>query len=198
MKHRADTVALDDGARGVGRAPGKHVAPVEDDVLGPSPEGVLDTALWRGRHLGRWLLVVAAFAALAITVPEVVTYWRAQSVDNLQQLMVVVTFAIGLWSILASCPPRQVRLDGSMLGVRGQGLDEVFDLADALQRVELSGRPDKRDWKLSFGRPDRPDVVLTRRDVDAVALDVVVRHHRALAERRRHHEWARLGIAEIC
>jgi hypothetical protein len=198
MKHRADVVALDDGARGLGHAPGKHVAPARDDVTEAAPEDVLDQAHWRRRHLGRTMLGVAAITALGVTVPEAVTYWHVRSPEVLQDLMVRVTFAIGLWSILASCPPQQVTLRGSVLRVHGPGVEETFDLADALQRVEVSGRAGKRDWQLRFGRPDDRDLVLTRRDVDSAALDPVVRHHRRVAERRRHREWARLGLPAFC
>jgi hypothetical protein len=198
MKHRADVVALDDGARGLGHAPGKHVAPARDDATESAPEDVLDQARWRRRHLGRTLLGVAAIGALALTVPEAVGYWHLQSPERLEGLMVRVTFAIGLWSILVSCPAQQVTLRGSVLGVHGPGLAETFDLADALQRVELSGRAGKRDWQLRFGRPDDRDLVLTRRDVDSKALDPVVRHHRRVAERRRHRAWARLGLPASC
>jgi hypothetical protein len=194
MKHRADVVALDDGARGVGRAPGRHTAPRVDDVVPPTPPDVLDEAFWRRRHAGRTLLTVAAFAAVALTVPRAITYWQVRSTENLQELTVVITFAIGLFSILTSCPPPEVTLQGHALLVRAPGLDEAFDLTDALQRVELSGRPGKRDWELRFGRPDDRDVVLRRRDVDSLRLEPVVRHHRGLAERRRHREWARLGL----
>jgi hypothetical protein len=194
MKHRADAVALDDGARGVGRAAGKHVAPTPDEVAEPLPPEVLDQAEWRRRHLGRTLLTLAAFAATALTVPKAVTYVQAQSPEHLQELAVVVTFAIGLFSILTSCPPQRVSLRGQVLAVHGPGLEETFDLGDGLQRVEISGRAGKRDWQLRFGRPDDRDVVLTRRDVDSVLLEPVVRHHRCLAERRRHREWARLGL----
>ena len=194
MKHRADTVALDDGARGVGRAPGRHVAPVHDEVEPVALQDVLEQAQWHRRHAGRTLLTVAAFLALALTVPAVLAYWRSRSTEDLQDLMVVVTFAIGLWSIVTSCPPQQVTLRGSRLSVLDMGVEKTFDLGDALQRVELSGRPGKRDWQLRFGRPDDRDVVLSRRDVDSVRLEPVVRHHRSLAERRRHQEWARLGL----
>lgn len=194
MKHRADTVALDDGVRGVGRAPGRHAAPVPDVAVEPEPAAVLDQAHWRRRHLGRSLLGLATCAALALTVPRAVAYWHERSPEHLQELMVLVTFAIGLLSILTSCPPQQVTLSGSMLTVHGPGLDESFDLGDGLQRVELSGRAGKRDWRLRFGRPDDRDVVLTRRDVDSPRLDPVVRHHRSLAVQRRHREWARLGL----
>jgi hypothetical protein len=194
MKHRADTVALDDGARGVGRAPGRHIAPRSDELAEPLLPDVLDQAQWCRRHSGRTILTVAAFLGLALTVPAALAYWRSRTTEDLQDLMVVVTFAIGLWSIVTSCPPRRVTLRGSRLSVLDMGVEETFDLADALQRVQLSGRPGKRDWQLRFGRPDDRDVVLTRRDVDSMRIEHVVRHHRSLAERRRHQEWARLGL----
>jgi hypothetical protein len=194
MKHRAEGVSLRDGARGVGGPPGRHAAVRSDDELETSPYDVADTASWRSRHLGRMLLTVSAVLALGVTVPEAISYWHLRTELQLQELMVVVTFAIGLWSILASCPPQEVSVDGSVLRVRGPGVDDSFDLADALQRVELSGDPRKRRWSVTLGRLDDRELVLTRRDVSPVQLDPIVRHHRFVAERRREREWARLGL----
>jgi hypothetical protein len=194
MKHRADTVALDDGARGVGHAPGRHAVVEPEEPLELPLEGALGHGEWRGRSLGRAVLGVAAVAALGPIVPAAVTYWHGRADDQLEVLMVVVTFALGLWSILVSCPPQLVTLRGSTLRVHGPRVEETFDLADALLRVELSGRPGRRDWRLRLGRPDDRDLVLARRHVDSATLDLVVRHHRGLAERRRHREWARLGL----
>ena len=193
MKHRADAVVLDDGARGGGRAPGRHAAPSEEACL-PRPDDVPETATWNSRSLGRRLLTVAAFAALAMTVPEAIAYWHARTVEQLQELMVVVTFAIGLWSILASCPPQVVTLDGSTLRVLGPGIDASFDLADALQRVEVRTGWRQWRWSLTLARLDHRDLVLTRRDVDRAQLDRAVRHYREVAERRRAEEWSRLGL----
>jgi hypothetical protein len=166
--------------------------PTDDDL---APAYVVPVAAsWRSRHLGRIVLTVAAVLALGVTVPEAVAYWHARTEAALQELMVVVTFAIGLWSILASCPPQEVSLRGSVLRVRGPGVDDSFDLGDALQRVELSGDPRKRRWSLTLGRLDDRELVLTRRDVNPGQLDPVVRYHRTVAERRRDREWARLGL----
>ena len=193
MKHRAEAVVLHDGARGGGRAPGRHAAPMEDEAS-LRPDDVPETASWNSRHLGRRLLTIAAFAALVMTVPEAIGYWHLRSEEQLQELMVVVTFAIGLWSILASCPPQVVSLDGSLLRVRGPGVDACFDLADALQRVEVSTRWHQWGWSLTLARLDHRDLVLTRRDVNRAELDRIVRHYREVAERRRAEEWFRLGL----
>lgn len=63
-------------------------------------------------------------------------------------------------------------------------LDEVGVLADALQPVGLVGDPHSRKWALLLHLADRTSVVLRRHDVIATQLDLIVLHHRDIAERR--------------
>ena len=127
-------------------------------------------------------------------VPAGVHYWQMRTDERMQMLVAAATFAIGMWSILASRRPQVVCLSGSMLTVRGRQVDETFDLADFLQRVELSGNPRKMRWSLRLARVDNTDLVLGRHDVDAIQLDPIVRYYRDLAERRRSKQWDMLGL----
>ena len=71
-----------------------------------------------------------------------------------------------------------------MLTVRNSSGSERFDLADGLQPVDVVGQPRSSGWALLLHRANNTSVVLRRRDVDAVALDPIVRHYRAIAEQR--------------
>ena len=51
-------------------------------------------------------------------------------------------------------------------------------------RLRLQGYGYAMDRALLLHRPNNTSVVLRRRDVDAVALDPIVRHYRALADKR--------------
>lgn len=151
-------------------------------------------ATWKSRHLGRTVLSIVTAAALMATIPAGVYYWQMRTDERMHLFITVATFAIGLWAILSSRRPQVVTLNGSLLTVRGRRADETFDLADALQRVELSGQPRKLRWSLALARVDKSELVLGPRDVDAIQLDPIVRYYRELAERRRARQWYWLGL----
>jgi hypothetical protein len=207
MKHRADTlervmamrssgtaIALPAGtsAGSPGRspdAPGRHVRP-------PLPAPQIPTRVsWRSRPAGRLVVTsLAALSLLAAMPAAAYLFWQAPTQDRLQMMLGMMTLDLGLSMLLAARRPLEVTLLGSLLTVTDRGVSQTFDLADALQRVELSAEPDHRAWTLTLGRADDRDLVLRRRDVDPVQLDAIVRYHRDVAERRLDRQWAMLGL----
>jgi hypothetical protein len=207
MKHRADTldrvmamrssgaaIALPAGASAGSpapsiEAPGRHARP-------PLPAPHIPTRVnWRSRRAGRLLVTSLAALSLVAAMPAAAyLFWRAPTQDRMQVMLGMMTLDLGLSMLLAARRPLEVTLLGSLLTVTDRGVSETFDLADALQRVELSAEPDDRGWSLTLGRADDRDLVLQRRDVDALQLDPIVRYHRDVAERRLDRQWAMLGL----
>jgi hypothetical protein len=194
MKHRADTLEpMTTAPEGTPSA--KHALPEDQAPGGALPDHLIPAnATWKSRRLGRTLLSVLTAAALVAVVPAAAYYWQMRTDERMKVLVAVAMLAMGLWALLASRRPQRVTLHGSLLTVKGRTLTDTFDLADGMQRVELSGDPRKSRWTLTLGRTDSSDVVLTGRDVDAIAVDPIVRHYRDLAERRRAQRWAMLGL----
>ncbi len=209
MKHRADTlerarVMRSSGAAAIAlpasaasgwtpapdREPGgRHAHP---PVQAPEIPAAVQ---WRARRLSRTIVTALAAAALLAAMPTAAYFfWRAPSFDRVQVLLGMITLDMGLSMLLASRRPLEVTLRGSLLTVTEREVAQTFDLADALQRVELSGDPRQRTWTLTLARADERDLVLGRRDVDAVQLDPIVRYHRDVAERRLDRQWAMLGL----
>ena len=162
----------------------------------PLPAPQIPTKVeWRARHLGRMVVTSLAAASLLAAMPTAAYFfWHAPTLERMQVLLGMITLDMGLSMLLAARRPLEVTLLGSLLTVTDRGVSQTFDLADALQRVELSGDPDQRDWALTLARVDDLDLVIGRRDVDAVQLDPIVRYHRDVAERRRDRQWAMLGL----
>ena len=95
-----------------------------------------------------------------------------------------IAVVVGLWALLIASTPQVVSLRGSVLTIRNSSGTERFDLADGLQPVDMIGQPRSSGWALLLHRSNNTSVVLRRRDVDAVTLDPIVRHYRAMAEQR--------------
>jgi hypothetical protein len=207
MKHRADTLERQRVMRSSGSAialpagaaagssdrrqegPGRHVRP-------PLPAPQIPTRVeWRARRLGRVVVTSLAAASLLAAMPTAAYFfWHAPTFERMQLLLGMITLDVGLSMLLAARRPLEVTLLGSLLTVTDRGVSQTFDLADALQRVELSADPDQRGWALTLARADDCDLVIGRRDVDPVQLDPIVRYHRDVAERRRDRQWAMLGL----
>jgi hypothetical protein len=207
MKHRADTldqvmemrscrtaIALPAGPSASAASPtltpsGRHVRP-------PLPAPQIPTKVsWRSRRAGRLVLTgVAALSLVAAMPTAAYLFWQAPTQERMQVMVGMMTLELGLSMLLAARRPLEATLLGSLLTVEDRGVCETFDLADALQRVELSAEPDDRGWTLTLGRADAGDLVLRRNDVDATQLDPIVRYHRDVAERRLDRQWAMLGL----
>jgi hypothetical protein len=207
MKHRADTLERQRVMRSSGaaialpasasagssdrrqEAPGRHVRP-------PMPVPQIPTRVeWRAHHLGRLVITSLAAGSLLAAMPTAAYFfWHAPTLERMQVLLGMITLDIGLSMLLAARRPLEITLLGSLLTVTDKGVSQTFDLADALQRVELSAGPDQRGWALTLARVDDCDLVIGRRDVDPVQLDPIVRYHRDVAERRRDRQWAMLGL----
>jgi hypothetical protein len=113
--------------------------------------------------------------------------------DDLVVLFLGVGVVVMLWALLIATAPQEVTLNGSLLTVRNSAGSETFDLADSRQPVDIISDPRRRKWTVLLLRPDRTSVVLRRRDVDATALDPVVRHYRDVVRRRIASRAARFG-----
>ena len=124
------------------------------------------------------LLAVAGTSALGLR------YAETRGSDEFLSVVVGIAVVVGLWALLIASTPQVVSLRGSMLTVRNSSGSERFDLADGLQPVDVVGQPRSSGWALLLHRSNNTSVVLRRRDVDAVALDPIVRHYRAIAEQR--------------
>jgi hypothetical protein len=207
MKHRADTLERVLVMRSSGTAielpagpsAGSSVRPVEAPgrhVRPPLPAPQIPTKVsWRSRPVGRLVLTsLAALSLLAAMPAAAYLFWQAPSQGRMQLMLGMMTLDLGLSMLLAARKPLEVTLLGSLLTVTDRGVSQTFDLADALQRVQLSATPEHRGWSLTLGRADDCDLVLRRRDVDPVQLDPIVRYHRDVAERRLDRQWAMLGL----
>jgi len=124
------------------------------------------------------LLAVAGTSALGLR------YAESRTSDEFISLVIGVGVVVGLWALLIASTPQVVSLRGSILTVRNSSGSERFDLADGLQPVDVLGAPRSSQWALLLHRSNNTSVVLRRRDVDAVALDPIVRHYRAMADQR--------------
>jgi hypothetical protein len=142
------------------------------------------------RNLGFVLLVVAAAAAgLAGRL-----YAESRTDDRMNTFVAATLVVAGLWALLTATAPQIVTLRGSILTVKSRRGTERFDLAEGMQQADLVGNPGSSKWSLVLHRPDCSTVQLGRRDVDARALDPVVRNYREIAQRRRSEHWAKFGL----
>ena len=87
-----------------------------------------------------------------------------------------------------------VSLTGSILEVHNTGGSERFDLADALQPVDLVGDPRTSHWAVLLHRSNGTTLVLRRNDVEALELDPIVRHYRNVATQRFIDREARFNL----
>lgn len=152
-----------------------------------------ETARWRAsngpRVFAGGLLVAACLGATALAF----RFEASRNADDFVSLAIGCGIVVALWAIMIASAPQAVTLRGSLLTLHHRGGYERFDLADGLQPVDLVGDPRSSQWALLLHRPDCSSVVLRRRDVDAVALDPIVRHYRDIAEHRNAEREARFS-----
>ncbi len=155
-----------------------QVAPIQ------RPAGLPNSVQWKASHgprifaAGMLLFAVAGTSALGLR------YAESRSTDEFISVVIGVGVVVALWALLIASTPQVVSLRGSILTVRNSSGSERFDLADGLQPVDVVGEPRSSQWALLLHRSNNTSVVLRRRDVDAVALDPIVRHYRAMAAQR--------------
>jgi hypothetical protein len=150
----------------------------------PPAHAIPETARWKASHLSRTIAGVLLGLSLVGTAVLAFRFEGSRSSDDFVVLSIAGTVVVALWGLLIASTPQVVTLYGSLLTIHNSGGHERFDLADGLQPLDLVGDPRSREWALLLHRGDRSSVVLRRHDVVATELDPIVRHYRAIAERR--------------
>ena len=193
-KHRAPVLPMPELPRQM--SPVQHIpeqmVPTHDErpVATPvEPEAaaapaIPTTALWRASHIPRVLVGTLLALATVGTSGLGVRYAQSRGSDDFVSLTIGLGVVVILWAVLIASTPQVVRLDGSVLTVRNSGGVDSFDLADGLQNVEVVGDPRTSHWAVLLHRPNSTTVVLRRHDVKASEVDPIVRHFRAVANRR--------------
>ena len=148
------------------------------------PTGVPSSVQWKASHAPRVFAAAMLLFAVAGTSALGLRYAESRSADEFISVVIGVGVVVALWALLIASTPQVVSLRGSILTVRNSSGSERFDLADGLQPVDVVGEPRSSQWALLLHRSNNTSVVLRRRDVDAVALDPIVRHYRAMAAQR--------------
>jgi hypothetical protein len=149
------------------------------------PATPLPTSLqWKAGHGLRFFAAALLLFAVAGTSALGLRYAETHGTDEFISVVVGVGVVVALWALLIASTPQVVSLRGSILTVRNSSGSERFDLADGLQPVDVVGEPRSSSWAVLLHRSNNTSVVLRRRDVDAAALDPIVRHYRALANQR--------------
>jgi hypothetical protein len=155
-----------------------QVAPIQ------RPAGLPNSVQWKASHGPRIFAAAMLLFAVAGTSALGLRYAESRSADEFISVVIGVGVVVALWALLIASTPQVVSLRGSILTVRNSSGSERFDLADGLQPVDVVGEPRSSQWALLLHRSNNTSVVLRRRDVDAVALDPIVRHYRAMAAQR--------------
>jgi uncharacterized integral membrane protein len=155
----------------------------EDSPIAPTAS-VPTRAQWKASHAPRVFAAALLLFAVAGTFALGLQYAQTRKADEFVSVVIGVGVVVGLWALLIASTPQVVSLRGSVLTVRNSSGSERFDLADGLQPVDVVGEPRSSQWALLLHRSNNTSVVLRRRDVDAVALDPIVRHYRAMADQR--------------
>jgi hypothetical protein len=150
----------------------------------PDARSIPPTAQWKAGHGPRMFAATLLVLAVAGTSALGLRYSETHGSDEFLSTVVGVAVIVGLWALLIASTPQVISLRGSVLTVRNSSGSERFDLADGLQPVDVVGQPRSSSWAVLLHRSNNTSVVLRRRDVDAVALDPIVRHYRAIAEQR--------------
>jgi hypothetical protein len=150
----------------------------------PLSSSIPATASWRAGHGYRMFSASLLVLAVAGTSALGLRYASHHTPSEFLALVVGIAIVVALWALLIASTPQVVSLRGSVLTVRNSSGSERFDLADGLQPVDVVGQPRSSGWALLLHRSNNTSVVLRRRDVDAVALDPIVRHYRVIAEQR--------------
>ena len=159
-------------------------AQAHPDVAPEPATHIPATALWRASHAPRVFAAALLLLAVGGTSALGLRYAETRSSDEFLSVVLGIAVVIGLWALLIASTPQVVSLRGSVLTIRNSSGTERFDLADGLQPVDMIGQPRSSGWALLLHRSNNTSVVLRRRDVDAVTLDPIVRHYRAMAEQR--------------
>jgi hypothetical protein len=157
----------------------------------PLSTSVPVTAQWKAGHGARVFAAALLVLAVGGTSALGLRYAETHGSDEFLSTVVGLAVIVGLWALLIASTPQVISLRGSVLTVRNSSGTELFDLADGLHPVDVVGEPRSSNWAVLLHRPNNTSVVLRRRDVDAVALDPIVRHYRDLAEQRRSDRQAR-------
>jgi hypothetical protein len=152
------------------------------------------TGKWRSRNTLRSLTFLLLIAAAGATGLAARYYFESTTTSRMRLLITASLVVAGLWALLTATAPQVVTLKGSVLTVKSRRGMDRFDLAEGMTQLELIGEPSSSKWALVLHRGDNTVVRLGRRDVDARALDPLVRTFREIAERRRSEHWARLGL----
>ena len=139
---------------------------------------------WKAGHGPRVFAAALLLFAVAGTSALGLRYAETRGSDEFISVVIGIGVVVGLWALLIASTPQVVSLRGSILTVRNSSGSERFDLADGLQPIDVIGEPRSSQWALLLHRSNNTSVVLRRRDVDAVALDPIVRHYRAMADQR--------------
>ena len=174
-------------AREDGEAEAGDIAVEAQDHPSAAPEPTTHipaTAQWRASHAPRVFAAALLLLAVGGTSALGLRYADTRSPDDLLSVVLGIAVVVGLWALLIASTPQVVSLRGSVLTIRNSSGTERFDLADGLQPVDMIGQPRSSGWALLLHRSNNTSVVLRRRDVDAVTLDPIVRHYRAMAEQR--------------
>jgi hypothetical protein len=155
-----------------------QVAPVQ------RPAGLPNSVQWKASHGPRIFAAAMLLFSVAGTSALGLRYAESRSTDEFISVLIGIGVVVALWALLIASTPQVVSLRGSILTVRNSSGSERFDLADGLQPVDVVGEPRSSQWALLLHRSNNTSVVLRRRDVDAAALDPIVRHYRAMAAQR--------------
>jgi hypothetical protein len=163
----------------------EELAPEAAPQLSPTRAPSMPTSVqWKASHGPRVFAAALLLFAVAGTFALGMQYAQTREADEFVSVVIGVGVVVGLWALLIASTPQVVSLRGSVLTVRNSSGSERFDLADGLQPVDVVGQPRSSQWALLLHRSNNTSVVLRRRDVDAVALDPIVRHYRAMADQR--------------
>jgi hypothetical protein len=158
------------------------------------PEDVVPhSAHWKASHLPRTVAAVTLALAAAGTAALGGRYAQTRASDDFLSLVVGLGVVVVLWAVVIASTPQVVTIEGSWLTVHNTGGSERFDLADALQPIDLVGNPRTSHWAVLLHRPGSTTVVLRRNDVDPLELDPIVRHYRMVAEQRHTERDARFS-----
>jgi hypothetical protein len=160
-------------------------APVVDETVPAMPPARLPASVqWKASHGPRIFACATLLFAVAGTSALGLRYTQTRGTDEFISVVIGVGVVVALWALLIASTPQVVSLRGSIITVRNSSGSERFDLADGLQPVDVVGEPRSSQWAVLLHRANNTSVVLRRRDVDAVALDPIVRHYRAMADQR--------------
>lgn len=157
------------------------VAPTDSPTLWGAQSA---KAEWTAPQPGRLVCAGLLLVALAGTVALGWRYYDSGSSADLTALVVGLAVVVVLWGLTVIATPQVVTVRGAVLTVFSGRDEERYDLSDLHQRVDVTGEPGSASWALVLHRRDGSARVLRDADVDAVALDALVRDHRDRAAQR--------------